>query len=79
MIAFQNSRYAASPAPAPPIRISSTPFCLDAPKSQATRQIRDTPPASARHSVNLRITLLIDAKNFRNHRNHLKTNHSPHF
>jgi hypothetical protein len=78
MKSFQNSRDAATNAPAPPTKIHRAP-------SPAVKYSRPSPAAhtnaqkSTRAIVEIHTPILINDPAIRNHCKHLKTNNRPHF
>jgi hypothetical protein len=79
MKSFQNSRDAATDAPAPPTKIHR------APSAPAVKHSRPSPTAdtsaekSTRAIVEIQTPILINDPAIRSHRKHLKTNNRPHF
>jgi hypothetical protein len=76
---LQNSRDAATPAPAPPTKNPSPVLRVHAAPPAATRSIHPTAAAWASSSAELRMKFLINGQIIRIRRNPLKTNNSTRF
>jgi hypothetical protein len=79
MTSFQNSRDAATNAPAPATKNPSADLRLDAAEPQTKRHIPHSHRAFARQPVERRITFLINGQIIRIHRKQLKTNNRGRF
>jgi hypothetical protein len=76
---FQNSRDAATDAPAPPTKFHRLPSASALKDSRCNPTKHTNAQKSTRAIVEIQTALLINDPAIRNHRKYLKTNSRPHF